>query len=246
MRKGNATILTSIFVMLMVAAGVGAGTFAWLNDTETAQVTATAGTKNLMIAEGTRSGATGSWHSGTTLTIQGPTTWDDEDSFSFVIWFKNTGNAGALYLYREYGGFSGDDGFKTAVEIVSVYEYYSGAWDTTNWVRGSTDGSWSTWGWDWTGDHSDRNQCFDLGELLNMKYDKYDEKCYNYASVSGSPPLPTADYLPPGGSSYVAVEYTLKLMGSQTTNALQGQTFSFTITCHMTDENIHTYPGPVP
>ena len=51
-----------------------------------------------------------------------------------------------------------------------------------------------------------------------MKPGQYDEKCYNYASVSGG--VPTADYLPPNDGGRVAAKFTLKLMGSQTTNAL--------------------------
>ncbi len=111
----------------------------------------------------------------------------------------------------------------------------------------STDGTtWSTWGWDHTAPGSDQNQQFTLRELLDMKPGQYDEKCYDYASAQlpEGDGNPTLDYLPPGGM--VAAKYTIKLMGSETTNTLQGASFSFSILAHMTNEDIGTYAGPDP
>jgi predicted ribosomally synthesized peptide with SipW-like signal peptide len=240
-------LIASIALIMVASLVAGAGTMAWITDTETAQVTATAATKDLQIALGNDGGPTGSWHSGSTLMINGPVAWDDEDTFTFVIWFKNAGNGGAKFLYREYGGYSDDvDGsnpFKDCVQLVSMYEYYNGAWDATNWVNGSTDDTITDWGWCKSNndDGSGNEDAYlMLSELLNMKTDKYDEKCYHYASSA------VQDYLPSGGSGLAAAKYTFKLRGSETTNDIQGKTFSFTITCLMTDEDIHTYLGPVP
>ena len=245
MSKMNKKILASIMVVGLLALALGWGTSSWFNDTETAKISFTTGKMDLWIATGTRGGATGGWSSGTTFEITGPSNWGDEQEYKVVIWFKNAESLGAKYLYREYWGFSGNDGFKDAVQLVSVYEYYNNAWDTTDWVNGSTDGTISAWGWVRTNDDDtvgDSDNYLMLWELLDMKTGQYDEKSYNYASVVGG--VPTEDYLPPGG--YAAVEYTFKLRGDKTTTALQGQTFSFKINCHMTNENIHAFAGPVP
>jgi len=243
--KMNKKILASIMVVGLLALALGWGTSSWFNDTETAQISFTTGNMDLQLATGTRSGAAGGWSNATTLMITGASNWGDEQEYKVVIWCKNAGSLGAKYLYREYWGFAGDAGFKNAVQLVSVYEYYNGAWDSTDWVNGSTDGTISTWGWVRTNDNDgvgDEDNYLMLWELLNMKTGQYDEKSYNYTSVVGG--VPTQDYLPSGG--YVGVEYTFKLRGDQTTTALQGKTFSFKINFHMTNENIHTYPGPVP
>ena len=50
MKKGNLTLLASIIFIALLTMGVGAGTMAWLNDTETAQITITVATKDLQIA----------------------------------------------------------------------------------------------------------------------------------------------------------------------------------------------------
>jgi len=233
-------ILLGMMVIGLVATLAGAGIYAYFSDTETARIEFTTGDMNLQLATGTRAGATGGWIDEDTLEITGPTNWDEDEEYTVVIWFKNAGSLGAKFLYREYLDFLGEDGFLDAVELVSVYEYYDGAWDPTNWVRGSTDGSYSNWGWWYTSvgyGHGDGDYTFTLRELLNMKHGKYDEKCYHYASGA------TEDYLPPSG--VVAVEYTFKLMGEETTNDLMDKIFSFKIECHMTNENIETYPGPV-
>ena len=246
MRKGNLMILASILTIFLVAVAVGAGTMAWFSDDETSSIgQITTGTKDLKVKLGDDTPPIGGFSDG--ITIPGPQNWDDEDEFTFVIWFKNVGTAGAVYLYREYTGFSGVEGFKDAVEIVSMQEYYASAWDSTNWVMGSSDGTtWSTWGWDHTAPGSDQNQQFTLRELLDMKPGQYDEKCYDYASAQlpEGDGNPTLDYLPPGGM--VAAKYTIKLMGSETTNTLQGASFSFSILAHMTNEDIGTYAGPDP
>ena len=236
----NKKILASIFVIGMLALAMGYGTYSYFSDTEKAQISFKTGTMNLQLATGTRGGSTGEWEDEDILEITGPTNWDEDEEYTVVIWFTNAGDIGAKFLYREYFDFIGEEGFKEAVELVSVYEYYNSAWDNTNWVRGSTDGTYTDWGWWYTSadyGHGDRDHTFTLYELLNMKHGKYDEKCYHYASGA------TEDYLPPGG--FVAVEYTFKLMGSKTTPEMMGQTFSFKIECHMTNENIATYPGPV-
>jgi predicted ribosomally synthesized peptide with SipW-like signal peptide len=51
MKKGNVTILASIFVMALVAAGVGAGTMAWFSTTEqtTSTYTMNAATMNMVV-----------------------------------------------------------------------------------------------------------------------------------------------------------------------------------------------------
>jgi len=237
-------VFASIFVIGMLALAMGIGTYSYFSDTETAKISFTTGKMNLQLATGTRSGATGGWKDATPLEITGPSNWGDEEEYKVVIWFKNAESLGAKFLYREYWGFEGNAGFIDAVQLVSVYEYYDGTWDTTDWVNGSTDGTISPWGWVRTNDndgYGDEDNYLMLWELLNMKTTTYDEKCYNYASVVGS--LPTKDYLPPGG--FAAVEYTFKLRGDKTTTALQGLTFSFKINCHMTNENIATYAGPV-
>lgn len=239
-------ILASLMVIGLVATLAGAGIYAYFSDTETAKIEFATGDMNLQLATGTRAGATGTWEDGDTLEITGPTNWDEDEEYKVVIWFRNTGSLGATFLYREYFDYWDSDagGFLDAVQLVSVYEYYDGAWDTTDWVNGSTDGTISSWGWVRTNDDDgvgDSDDYLMLWELINMKIGKYDEKCYDYASVVDG--FPTKDYLPPGG--YVAVEYTFKLMGEKTTNDLQGEEFRFSIRCHMTNENIETYPGPV-
>jgi predicted ribosomally synthesized peptide with SipW-like signal peptide len=241
----NKKILASVMVIGLLALAVGWGTYSWFSDTETAEISFTTGSMNLQLSTGTRGGSNGDWKDATSLEIAGPSNWNDEEEYKVVIWFRNTGSLGAKFLYREYFDFVGDTGFLDAVQLVSVYEYYDGAWDSTDWVNGSTDGSISTWGWVRTNSndgYGDSDDYLMLWELIDMKQSQYDEKCYHYASVVDG--APTEDYLPPGG--FVAVEYTFKLRGDKTTSVLQGLTLSFKIECHMTNENIHTYSGPVP
>ncbi|TRZ48991.1 MAG: hypothetical protein D4S01_09395 [Dehalococcoidia bacterium] len=92
MKKGNITILASIFIMTLVAAGASVGTQAYFSSTETAGITFAAGTPNLRLSKNNG----GSW--GDSLTVDFPV-WAPGDTYALEIWVKNIGNIGLANLY---------------------------------------------------------------------------------------------------------------------------------------------------
>jgi predicted ribosomally synthesized peptide with SipW-like signal peptide len=126
MRKGNVTILASLFTMLLVAAGLGAGTFAYFSDTEKSS-------DNVIVA-GTID-----------LSLTGDFDFYDvkpcKDMDPVIFEFKNVGNnPGFLYFKIDYvdhdkevpvgSEFIGDitaDEFASLIYVKTVsYAHFSG------------------------------------------------------------------------------------------------------------------------
>jgi predicted ribosomally synthesized peptide with SipW-like signal peptide len=111
MKKGNVTILASIFIMALVAAGVGAGTMAYFSDTvKSTGNTFTSGILDM-----------------TPVTV-GPVVfdkWKPGDTGDFVIALKNTGNIDIKYLLMrdEKLALGGNGYLGYVIEILSLDEY---------------------------------------------------------------------------------------------------------------------------
>jgi len=91
MKKGNVTILASIFIMALVAAGVGAGTMAYFSSTEKVGITFTAGTPDLVL-----SFDASTWTNGLTKSFP---VWAPGDKCEMTVYTKNIGDIGLAGLY---------------------------------------------------------------------------------------------------------------------------------------------------
>jgi len=99
MKKGNVTILASIFIMALVASVVGVGTQAWFSDTAKAGVTITAGNVDLQLWDS----STSTWVNSYAFSF--PVGFAPGDSYTTTVYLKNTGSAGlrTLWVYGELG-----------------------------------------------------------------------------------------------------------------------------------------------
>ncbi len=108
MRKGNVTILASIFTMLLVAMGVGAGTMAYFSDVESAtgnQVTA--GVLNIHIKDSDE----GFMNGPVTASMSSPHDLKPGEQFwTDVIELKNVGTIDSQYVYAHFRDLVVSDG----------------------------------------------------------------------------------------------------------------------------------------
>jgi len=134
MRKGNVTILASIFAMLLVAMGIGAGTMAWFSSTKTVGPTIVAGTVNLRLS---KDGITWDDH----LEFDFPTGFAPGDDFEIHVYLKNNDNAGSrtVWVYGDnLGGLN--PGLSDVIYITDVAYTDSPTYGT--WESGYT-GYWA-------------------------------------------------------------------------------------------------------
>lgn len=107
MRKGNVTILASIFMMLLVAMGVGAGTMAYFSDVESAtgnQITA--GVLNIKIKDSDEDFKNGP----VTASLSSPPLKPGEEFWTDVIQLRNDGTIDAQYVYAHFRDLTVEDG----------------------------------------------------------------------------------------------------------------------------------------
>jgi predicted ribosomally synthesized peptide with SipW-like signal peptide len=146
MKKGNVTILASVFTMLLVAMGVGAGTMAYFSDVEKSiGNTFTAGTIDLWLSnDGT------SWHNGVSETWK-IANLEPGDHYEAVLYMENEGTSGALVArikglnlvedengvsdaeqkyYTEHGGVWNNIG--DYIYITDIYYTEAGYWQPYN------------------------------------------------------------------------------------------------------------------
>ena len=123
MKKGNMTILASIFIMALVAAGVGAGTMAYFTDIESSTGNnIAAGVLNIQIKDADQ----GFWD-GTPVTASmssppgglkpGQEFWTD------VIELKNVGTIDAWYVYLHFRDLACSEGTNPESEWVGDVNY---------------------------------------------------------------------------------------------------------------------------
>jgi hypothetical protein len=115
MKKGNVTILASIFVMALVAAGVGAGTMAWFS---AGPVTAESFTMNTATMSMSLVEAT--YNFDNLKLVPG------QEFGPIVITITNTGNMDIKYLSGSMVLTSGSSDLAGKIEIVDWYEYIPG------------------------------------------------------------------------------------------------------------------------
>jgi hypothetical protein len=119
MKKGNATILASIFVMALVAAGVGAGTMAWFSTTPVGTYYATMNAATMSLG----GVAIGPW----TFNNLAP-----GDEFKITVELSNTGTMDIDYLGIDWiiGGTldSTTMEFARQVEVIHIWERVNGVW----------------------------------------------------------------------------------------------------------------------
>ena len=113
MKKGNVTILASVFAMLLVAGAVGAGTTAWFSTTETANVG--------QIKAGTFK------FSSITMTASIPSNWVPGEEFTVQFTITNAGTTTIPYIATDWirGAISGPD-LSNVIEVVSYEEHVTG------------------------------------------------------------------------------------------------------------------------
>jgi predicted ribosomally synthesized peptide with SipW-like signal peptide len=121
--KMNKKILASIFVIGLLAFGLGYGTFSYFSSTEKAGITFTAGTPDLQLSlDGT------SWYNSLTVT---PPVWAPGDTYAIYVYVRNMGNIGLLNLYVTGNNLAGPNpGLANVINITDVA--YT---DTIGWVH---------------------------------------------------------------------------------------------------------------
>ncbi len=106
MNKGNATILASAFMVLLVAAGIGAGTIAYFSDVETSSGnTFTSGTLDMVLKDDNED-----WADGVTATWESPPNWAPGDEVTATLQIKNIGSTGIEHILIKPVDLVDDDG----------------------------------------------------------------------------------------------------------------------------------------
>lgn len=143
MKKGNYTILASIFAMALVATSVSLGTMAYFN--EPVQATGNTFTAGYLDIKLSATGTDG-WVSGPIAGYWStPDDWAPGETYTRRLYFRNDGNVRVqvvLLDFKNYASTAGPSNFWDVIEVVSVKEHYEGS--GTNYVPGYMD--------DWLGD----------------------------------------------------------------------------------------------
>lgn len=210
MRKGNVTILASIFMMLLVAAGVGAGTMAYFSETEKVGITFTAGDPNLRLSLNGDD-----W--GDSLTFNFPI-WSPGDSYSITVWIKNIGDVGLFNLFVTGDNLVGPNlGLSDVIHITDVA--YT---DTIGWVHPASGTYYETVFGDTSAPFTLRELAMGLtnGEKMNF--------CWG-------DPADKIDYLPANGGMIQKfyIEFTFDANAG---NEWQGKSCGFELLFRGTDE----------
>lgn len=128
MRKGNMTTLASVFLITLVALGVGMGTMAYFNETVQATGnTFTAGNLDIKLS----TTGTGGWVSGPIAGYWStPTNWaPGESTTPRKLYFRNDGNVPVqvcLLDFKNYVSIAGPSNFWDVIEVDYFNEKMSG------------------------------------------------------------------------------------------------------------------------
>ena len=245
MRKGNVTILASIFAIALVSMVFGAGTMTWFSDVETAEVGQVyAATLDMEIKE-----YGGDWQDGTPVDISVPDSLKPGDTFTVDIRLKNIGTTDIQYVFASFRDLTWEGGYEPESEwdeannglhlikqiiVAEVWEYSplmggSGGECTTT-FNAETANAWLAF-WNvaspWTAPLDGSISLHDLvycaepgggSELTSFRF---------HTGDGGDPPYHTRfAYLPVGG--IVKIKFTFKLL-ENTDNRAQGDRCQFSI-----------------
>ena len=234
MRKGNVTILASIFMMLLVAMGVGAGTTAWFSTTRTASVSS--------IKTGTlsMSNPTVAFYSAA------PDNWAPGESFTVEFKIENTGTLDIYYIGGNLEITYDPKNLAEVIEVTSIYEGIPGyGWQES--IGGTQ--SYETLVLDEQapltllelaqsyipsfGEPANTEGPYDIGGTsYTFKLDpdgKYVKSLTDWVTGYGYDIVPEGQPCLKVGGTYT-LQLTLKLMGPETTNAHQNAPLQFKIT----------------
>lgn len=241
MKKGNATILASVFVMALVAAGIGAGTMAYFTDIESSTGNnIAAGVLNIEIKDADQ----GFWD-GTPVTASmssplsglkpGQAFWTD------IIELKNVGTIDAWYVYLHFRDLACLEGTNPESEwpgdvnylmyqivLLEVWEYspnMNGVGGTTTTAfDASTANSWLAY---WGAPQDNSISLHDIVYYGEPGGGSPKTSFRLHTGDGGTPPYHTAyPYLPVG--STVKVQFKFKLL-ENTDNRAQGDVCSFNV-----------------
>jgi predicted ribosomally synthesized peptide with SipW-like signal peptide len=218
MKKGNVTILASIFVMALVAAGVGAGTMAYFTDVETSKDNKfTVGTLDVWIKDNNEgwfndAPVHASWTSPEGLAPGQKFTTD-------VIYLQNVGNIDAMVVYTRFCELSNEALAKKLV-LIDIFDYSSssGLWSIPAPFTYDSANAWLKF---WRNDELDKKGYITLWDLV-------------YIANPGGPSTKTGLYfyqdskpeLPAGGTFGT---YAIFELMKDTKNDLQGGIVTFRI-----------------
>jgi predicted ribosomally synthesized peptide with SipW-like signal peptide len=207
LRKGNVTILASVFTMLLVAMGVGAGTMAYFSGVQSGTGSFSTGTLTLDTV------AYSSW----TLTNLSP-----GDEWTTSIQLRNTGSLDAMYVYMAFyiTADSGPSyGLADKIVLEEIKEWcYLNSWATTTFDT-ATSNSWlGVWG-------GTQDNSISLYDLATVAMTGGESAKTSFKLHTGTPPTSGA-YLPSGRDCYIDLKFKLL---EATDNDYQGKTCSFTI-----------------
>ena len=219
MRKGNMTILASIFIIATLMFSIGLGTMAYFSDAEAAAITVTAGTVNLKLKK-----PGGTWSDGLSYAL--PTNWAPGDTYTVVVQLKNVGNTGMENLFVTGDNLAGSPD-KTLSDVIHITDVsYT---DRPPGGSGSAIVVHPAGGTYYDGVFGDDTAPFTLRELADglSNGDKMGF-CWGTSGLHG-------DYLPAGGAMVqtFTIEFTFDVSAG---NSYQGKSVSFDLVFKGTDE----------
>jgi len=232
MRKGNVTILASIFTMLLVAMGVGAGTMAYFSDVETAEIGQVyAATLDMQISKG----------SGWTDDVIHISSDDltPGDTFTIEIWLKNVGTTDIQYIFASFRNLDYGDGnapeseWDESVEgryltkmilLDGIYEEAPNLLDP-GYLYNDFTGNMDAWLTFWGAPQDGSISLYDLAVYCEPGGDSALTSFRFHTGDQGTPPRHTiVPYLPIGGVAHIKFDFRLD---EDTLNYAQGDYFSF-------------------
>ena len=200
-------ILASIFIIGLLAFGLGYGTYSYFSDTKNVGVTFTSGTTDLQLSlDGT------DWYYSLTVT---PPAWSPGDTYAIYVYVKNMGNVGLLNLYVTGNSLSGD------MDSGKIHITDTAYTDTIGWVHPPV-----TY-WDGATKFGNGDGTFTLWELASgTGADPWMKFCWGDGST---------DYLPANGGM-VQGFYIVFTFDPNAGNGYQGKSISFNLVFIGTDE----------
>ena len=110
----NKKILTSIFIIGILALAMGWGTYSYFSDKETISSTFRAGTLNLVLSvDGVN------WYDGNTVPWSSPSNWAPGDKVTVRIYLVNTGSVDAEAFYAWWHNLVDSAGMSNYIEIIN-------------------------------------------------------------------------------------------------------------------------------
>jgi predicted ribosomally synthesized peptide with SipW-like signal peptide len=223
MKKANVTILASIFIMALVAAGVGAGTMAFFSSTVTVPVGHfDVGTLDIDFVSS--SYTTGKLNPG--------------DVFELRADFKNVGTSDAMYVYMHFkdlvctegenpdSEWPGDINYlSTKIVLVKIEDWSDtiGSWVTTDLSDAAIANSWlTTWG---VPEGAQRDGSISLRDIVDYGEPGGFSAKTSFKIHTGDPPK-SGPWLSAGHTG--AIKMTFKLQ-EDTLNYAQGDDCAFKI-----------------